>query len=120
MRVRALAALAAAAVMAAACGKKAGLGAAEPGVIRIEAKKFAYTPDTVTLKRGQPTVLELVSVDRKHGFKVDDLNLRADVVPGKPARVTLTPEKSGTYPFRCDLFCGTGHEGMRGKIVVVD
>ncbi len=108
-----------AAALAAGCGRAAA-PAPEAGVVRIEAKRFAFTPDTVTLKRGVPATLELVSLDRKHGFKVEGLGVRADVVPGAPARLTVTPKKAGTYPFRCDLFCGSGHEGMQGKIVVVE
>jgi heme/copper-type cytochrome/quinol oxidase subunit 2 len=33
-------------------------------------------------------------------------------------RVTLTPDKEGTYPFHCDVFCGDGHEDMTGTLVV--
>jgi heme/copper-type cytochrome/quinol oxidase subunit 2 len=28
--------------------------------------------------------------------------------------------KAGTYEFHCDLFCGEGHEGMTGTIIVED
>jgi len=34
------------------------------------------------------------------------------------ARVRFTPDRAGTFPFLCDIFCGEGHEGMSGKIVV--
>jgi heme/copper-type cytochrome/quinol oxidase subunit 2 len=34
--------------------------------------------------------------------------------------VTILAPKSGTYEFHCDLFCGDGHEGMTGKIIVED
>ena len=94
--------------------------AADADVVRISAKKFAYIPDRITLKRGKTVTLELTSLDRKHGFLIPDLKLRADVPAGGTARVTLTPEKAGTYPFRCDLFCGGGHDGMTGVIEVVD
>ena len=40
------------------------------------------------------------------------------IIPGVPARVRFTPEKSGTFPFLCDIFCGDGHESMSGTIVV--
>jgi cytochrome c oxidase subunit 2 len=117
MSAKTWAALAAAAWLA-ACGR--GPDSTDAGVIRIEAKKFSYNPDTITLKRGRPATLELVSLDRKHGFTVPDLGIRADVLPDKPVRITLTPQNSGTFPFHCDLFCGSGHEGMNGKIVVTD
>jgi cytochrome c oxidase subunit 2 len=30
----------------------------------------------------------------------------------------LTPDKSGTFTFLCDVFCGTGHEEMSGTLIV--
>lgn len=93
---------------------------ASPTVIHITAKKFEYTPQRVTLKKGVPVVLELTSLDRLHGFNVPDLGVRADVLPGQTARVALTPDKVGTFPFHCDNFCGNGHPNMTGEIVVVE
>ena len=38
-----------------------------------------YTPNEIVLKTGVPAVLEFTSLDFVHGFKVPDLNLRADL-----------------------------------------
>jgi|SRR5215471_5903070 len=110
-----------AAGMAAATG--AVLGAAALGqeekVVRITARKFTYDPDTITLKQGEPVVLELTSEDVHMGFNVPDFKVRADIFPGKPVRVRLTPDKTGTFEFYCDVFCGSGHEDMAGSLRVV-
>ena len=45
-------------------------GRREPRVVRIVAKRFSFTPSEVRLKKGEPVVLELVSEDRVHGFKL--------------------------------------------------
>jgi cytochrome c oxidase subunit 2 len=87
-------------------------------VIRIEAKRFDYTPGELTLKKGEPVVLEFSSRDVLMGFNLPDFNVRADIVPGKTARVPLTPDKAGTFTFLCDVFCGEGHETMNGTLVV--
>jgi Transcriptional regulatory protein, C terminal len=34
------------------------------------------------------------------------------------ARVRFQPDRVGRFDFLCDTFCGEGHEGMSGKIVV--
>ena len=88
--------------------------------IKIQAKKFEYTPNKIILKTGQPVVLEFTSVDFIHGFKIPDLNLRADLPPGQITSVRFTPDKAGEYEFLCDNFCGSGHEEMSGKIIVKD
>jgi len=97
----------------------AATGRDEGKVIRITARKFTYEPAEITLKQGEPAVLELVTADVLMGFNAPDFNTRADIVPGQVARVRLTPEKTGIFEFHCDVFCGDGHEDMSGTIRVV-
>jgi cytochrome c oxidase subunit II len=97
---------------------RSGNAQAPEQVIKITAHKFAYEPDRIDLKVGEPVVLELTSKDVTHGFKIPDLGLRADLEPGETARVRLVPEKAGTFEFYCDNFCGIDHESMSATIVV--
>lgn len=94
--------------------------AAEPSAaeIRISARKFEFHPNKATAKRGQPVTFVLTSEDRIHGFKMPDFGLRADMTPGQETRVTLTPEKAGSFMFLCDVFCGDGHDDMEGTLIV--
>ena len=87
-------------------------------VIPVTAEKFKFTPAVIELKVGEPVVLELTSLDRKHGFAVPDLRIDETVEPGKTVRVRIVPDRAGTFPFHCDVFCGSGHEEMAGEIVV--
>jgi len=87
-------------------------------VVHVQAKRFAYEPSRLVLKRGVPVVLEFTSADRKHGFKVPELGLRADIEPGRTTRLAFTPDRAGTFAFACDVFCGDGHEEMAGELVV--
>jgi cytochrome c oxidase subunit II len=88
--------------------------------IHITAKKFNFTPDTITLKKGEPVVLVISSEDRKHGFSLRAFGVRTDINPGGSARIRLTPDKTGKFTFSCDVFCGDGHEDMTGTIVVTE
>jgi len=89
-------------------------------VVHITAKRFEYTPSEITLKKGVPVILELTALDRDHGFKVPEFGVRADVKLGEVARVRIVPDHTGRFEFRCDVFCGDGHEDMAGEIVVVE
>ena len=92
-----------------------------PGqAIKITAKKFEYNPKEITLKKGVPVVLEFTSLDRLHGFKCQELEVRADIKPGQVARVNVNPQKVGDFEFHCDKFCGFGHGNMTGMIHVVE
>jgi cytochrome c oxidase subunit II len=88
--------------------------------IKITAKKFEYTPKEITVKKNVPVVLELTSLDVHHGFNCPDLKLREDIYPGKTTTVRFVPDKKGTFPFHCDVYCGEGHEDMSGIIMVID
>ena len=104
--------------LVAAGGYAASQGA--PKVVRITSKKFEFMPAEITLKKGEPVVLELVATDESMGIKCAGLSIQADMPVGKTTRVPLTPDKAGKFPFHCDVFCGDGHEDMEGMITVVD
>src|SRR5262249_9137190 len=44
-------------------------------VIHVTAKKFEFDPSTIELKVGEVVILEIKTADRRHGFKVPELNL---------------------------------------------
>jgi len=94
--------------------------AGQERVIKIVAQRFMYTPNEITLKKGEPVTLEFRSLDFIHGFKVPDLGIRADLPPARNTLVHLTPKKTGRFPFLCDNFCGSGHEDMSGVIIVTE
>jgi cytochrome c oxidase subunit 2 len=102
-----------------AAGGAMRLLAADTGnEVSVAASRFEFTPDTVKAKVGQPLTFVLTSLDRIHGFKMPDFGIRTDIVPDQETRVTITPQKAGTFTFFCDIFCGDGHEEMAGTLVV--
>jgi cytochrome c oxidase subunit II len=100
-----------------------GLGArafaqAQPRTIKVSARRFTFTPSEIALKKGERVVLELTTEDVFMGFNVPDFGVRSDIVPGRTTKMSLTPDKAGTFVFLCDVFCGDGHETMSGRMVV--
>jgi cytochrome c oxidase subunit 2 len=95
-----------------------GKDAVNEQVIQVTARRFAFTPNEIVVKKGRPVVLEFSSLDFVHGFNIPSLKLRADLPPGQITRVRFTPDRVGEHPFVCDNFCGEGHEDMHGRIVV--
>jgi cytochrome c oxidase subunit 2 len=86
--------------------------------IRITARRFEFNPDVVRLRLGRPAVLELLALDRTHGFRIPDLGIGAILGEGEVVRIAITPERTGTFVFICDRFCGDGHEDMTGVLRV--
>ena len=89
-------------------------------VIKVTAKRYEYNPNTITVKKGAPVVLEFTSLDRLHGFNCPGLGIRTDIAPEKVTTLRFVPQKAGTFPFHCDIFCGSGHDGMTGTIIVTE
>lgn len=89
-------------------------------VVHMTAKRFEYNPSEIILKKGVPVVLEITALDRDHGFKIPELGVRVDLKSGEVTRVRIVPDRTGRFVFRCDVFCGSGHEDMAGELVVVD
>jgi cytochrome c oxidase subunit 2 len=89
-----------------------------PRVVEITAKRFAFTPDQITLKKGETVKLRIHSEDVTHGFFLRPLKIDEDVEPGKVTEITVTPQTAGTFSTICDHFCGANHGNMKMTIVV--
>jgi cytochrome c oxidase subunit II len=89
-------------------------------VIRISATTFEFKPSEITLRKGIPVTLELISQDRHHGFNLAQFHVRAQIQPGVIEKVRFVPDKVGHFTFFCDVFCGDGHEEMSGTIRVIE
>jgi cytochrome c oxidase subunit 2 len=91
---------------------------APPREISISAKRFEFTPNQLTLKRGEPVTLHVSALDRDHGFYQKDLKIDLDLSPDHESVVTITPERTGRFVAICDHFCGSGHGNMKMVINV--
>jgi cytochrome c oxidase subunit II len=92
-----------------------------PRRIEITASKFSYSPNQITLKKGEPVVLVLHSTDVTHGLKITDLDVNTtEIKKGKDSEIPLTPTKTGHFTGKCAHFCGKGHGSMILQIDVVD
>src|SRR5215470_5738183 len=87
-------------------------------VVKITASKFHFTPDHITLVKGQPVTLQLTSTDATHGFLLRALKIDTDIKPGTITAMSVTPASAGTFKAICDHYCGLGHGGMKLTVVV--
>lgn len=87
-------------------------------VIEITAKRFAFSPDKITLKKGQTVTLRIHSEDVIHGFFLRPLKLDEEIPAGQSIDVTVTPQVAGSFTTICDHFCGANHGNMNMTIVV--
>jgi cytochrome c oxidase subunit II len=93
---------------------------AAPRRIEIVAKRFDFTPGEITLKKGEPVVLVLKSLDVPHGIRFKELNIETKAGKGQTSELPFTPTKTGDFVGHCAVFCGAGHGTMTLKLHIVE
>ena len=91
-----------------------------PQKIEITASKFQYSPNEITLKKGQQVTLVFHSADVTHGFKLPELNIKSEIHKDKDTEITITPMQTGQFMGKCAHYCGKGHGSMTMLVHVVD
>jgi heme/copper-type cytochrome/quinol oxidase subunit 2 len=87
--------------------------------VQMTAKAFEFSPSTVEVNAGTLIIFKITSLDRTHGFEIDGVkNSCVKIEKGQTVSVEYRAEKPGEVVFRCCVFCGGGHAGMKGKIVI--
>jgi heme/copper-type cytochrome/quinol oxidase subunit 2 len=86
--------------------------------IDVKVSRGGFEPSRIVLRRGETARLVLQSGDGEHCFAVDGLRIEKRVVSGRPTRLELTPERTGSFPFHCCLESGAQADRERGEIVV--
>lgn len=92
--------------------------AAETKVIKLTAQKYEYTPETINVNLGDKVVLEITATDTDHGFGLSAFDIDRNIPEGETVRIEFVADKKGEFTFTCTNFCGWGHFGMEGKLVV--
>jgi cytochrome c oxidase subunit II len=109
------------------CGQSQQFAAIPPGVkgdgvlkqtILVKAERFKFTPDVIRVKTGTLVRLEITSVQGSHGFQLGAFGFDEALDENETKNVEFYASKQGEYGFRCSHFCGLGHLGMNGKIIV--
>ncbi|GMQ77428.1 MAG: hypothetical protein BMS9Abin01_2774 [Gammaproteobacteria bacterium] len=92
----------------------------EPIDVYVMAMRFAYVPRVLRLERGVRYRLRMMSMDVNHGASIH--TGLAGHIMRRPAKVVsemvMTFSKSGEFMMYCTVYCGVGHDLMKGKIIV--
>ena len=86
--------------------------------IDLTAKMWEFSPSEIIVKKSDRVRLNINSIDVKHGISIPAFGVSEDLEPRKTTKVEFTADKSGTFEFRCNVYCGDGHSGMTGTLIV--
>lgn len=88
--------------------------------VEITAKRFEFSPNKVTLKKGETVKIHVTSQDVTHGLFLRALKIDTDIPAGQSVDVTVTPTQVGSFTAICHHFCGAGHGNMKMTFEVVE
>lgn len=90
--------------------------------LSLEGKAGSIHKPVIEVTKGDQVTLKLRSSDVAHGFtlKAFGIYLTEPIKPGRTRFVSFKADKVGTFPFACNVFCGSVHEHMKGWLVVKD
>jgi cytochrome c oxidase subunit 2 len=87
-------------------------------VVYERGQMWSWTPDQMHFPVGAHVTFYVTSIDVLHGFEVIGTDVNVETIPGEIAKVSTTFPHPGVYPIVCNEYCGLGHQGMYGQIIV--
>jgi len=84
----------------------------------VIAKRWDFSPSTIEVDEGDTVIMNIESVDVSHGFVISAFGVSEFLSPGNTVSIEFVADKAGSFPFFCNVQCGSGHGSMRGTLIV--
>ena len=84
----------------------------------IVAKRFSFEPNKIIVQKGDKVRLIITSLDTIHGFAISEYGININIIGGETVTEEFIADKKGQFNFACSVFCGSGHNEMKGMLIV--
>jgi len=86
----------------------------------VIAKQWEFVPNVIEVNKGDKVRLKVTSIDVTHGIGLPDFGVDSVRLPPTETKIVeFVADKTGTFnTMICTVYCGPGHAGMKGSIVV--
>jgi len=88
--------------------------------VRFIGQQYSFTPSCIVVPTDTPVTFRATSADVVHGFLIDGTNINLMLVPGYVSSLGARFETPGERLMPCHEFCSVGHEGMWGRVKIVE
>lgn len=86
--------------------------------IAVTAQDYHFSPEEIRVRQGTLVTLRITAIEGTHGFALGAFGIEEMLEEGTTVRVEFYAAEQGEYSFRCSHFCGWGHFGMTGKLII--
>jgi cytochrome c oxidase subunit 2 len=88
--------------------------------VRAIGQQYSFTPSCIVVPTDTRVRFRATSADVVHGFLIDGTNINLMLVPGYVSSLGARFDAPGERLMPCHEFCSVGHEGMWGRVKIVD
>lgn len=86
--------------------------------VRMEMYNHGFRIAGDDLTDGDRVRMTVTSTSGSHGVSIPSLGVQTSPLsPGQEEILEFTA-KAGTHQYFCNVYCGSGHSGMRGELVI--
>lgn len=82
------------------------------------AQMWSFEPSVIYIPVGSEVDFFLSSKDVVHGFNIAEKNVNMMAIYGNINKTTVKFDKPGVFDIVCHEYCGTGHQNMKGQVIV--
>ena len=84
----------------------------------VSAHRYAFDPPRIEVNQDDLVKIELRTDDIAHSLTIDEYRIAKRVGPGQPVTFEFRADRTGTFPYYCNLQVEDGCRQMRGVLVV--
>ncbi|BCS34539.1 hypothetical protein TBR22_A37670 [Luteitalea sp. TBR-22] len=84
----------------------------------ITARKYAFEPEVIDVRRNDVVRLTITSADIAHSFTVDAYRIQKRIPPGGSVTFEFRADEVGRFPFYCSMRADEGCQEMQGELIV--
>ena len=90
------------------------------GTVRAIGQQYSFTPSCIIVPTGTRITFRATSADVVHGFLISGTNVNLMLVPGYVSTLAARFDEPGERLMPCHEFCSVGHQGMWGRVRIID
>jgi cytochrome c oxidase subunit 2 len=83
----------------------------------FEAYQYGYSPKQLVVKKGDIVKLHATSQDVPHGVFIKEYGVNVPVKKGAVEEIEFVADKAGEFDILCSVYCGSGHNSMKAKLI---